>query len=144
MQDISAILIVEDNPTDAMLLRQALKRAKFCGIVKEVGTADLAYQWLISRLDNNEALPELVLLDLTLPGETGMEMLEKLKGNPVLTAMKVVVYSGSSRPQDIIRARHLGADWYFVKKAEPQDLNFIMLELARICAQPATEANYEL
>jgi DNA-binding response OmpR family regulator len=136
--DIKAILIVEDSPTDAMLLKQAFKRAKFDGLVEVVGSADLAYSWIISRLDQKQDLPELVLLDLGLPGETGMEMLEKLKGNPVLKAMRVVVFSGSSRPQDIVQARHLGAEWYFVKKSEPKDLNFVVMELARICSLPSS------
>ncbi len=137
MFSISTILIVDDSAADVLLLKMALKRGHFEGHVESVGTTDLAYQWLVGRLDSNEPLPGLILLDLGLPGESGLEMLEKLKGNPVLSKMKVVVFSGSSRPQDIIRARHLGAAWYFVKKSQPTDLNFIVKELARIGSEPS-------
>ncbi len=134
MKDISAILIVEDNPTDVMLVKYAFKRANFNGLLKEVGTADRAYKWLVQRLDRGEGLPELVLLDLGLPDETGMEMLAKLKGTPQLAEMRVVVFSGSQRPADMAQARDLGADWYFVKQANPRDLDFIVAELKRLCS----------
>jgi two-component system, chemotaxis family, response regulator Rcp1 len=135
MKDISAILIVEDDPTDVMLIKQAFKRANFRGLLKEVGTADLAYKWLVERLDSGEGLPELVLLDLGLPDETGMEMLAKLKGTPQLAKMRAVVFSGSRRPTDMAKARDLGADWYFVKQSSPRDLDFIVTELKRICSE---------
>lgn len=138
MFSISTILIVDDSVADVLLLKMALKRNHFEGHIESVGTTDLAYQWLMGRLDSEDTLPELILLDLGLPGESGLEMLEKLKSNPVLSPMKVIVFSGSSRPQDIVRARHLGAAWYFVKKSEPKDLNFIVKELARICQEPSS------
>jgi CheY-like chemotaxis protein len=134
MPDSLTVLMVEDNPTDILLIEHAFKRAKLGGSFKSVNKADEAYRWLMERLDNGESLPDLVMLDLNLPEESGMEMLAKLKSTPRLSEMKIVVFSGSESHQDMAKARSLGADWYFVKQADVRDLDLIVQQLERLCA----------
>ena len=87
---------------------------------------------MVERLDSSLPLPNLVLLDLGLPDESGLEMLEKLKSAPILSAMKVVVFSGSKSTKDMSKARELGAEWYFIKPSNPADLKFVVQELIGI------------
>ncbi len=67
--------------------------------------------------------PELILLDLMLPGVSGFEVLQNVKSNPVMADTKVIVFSNLGADEDIIKARELGADEYMVKS------NFTLDEL---------------
>lgn len=134
LNDIGSVMIVEDNPTDLLLLKQAFKRANYGGKLEEADSADEAYRKLLARIDEQSGLPDLILLDLGLPGESGMEMLKKLKAHPPLAGMHVVVYSGSQNSEDMAKARALGARWYFVKQSSSRELDFVLQELAHICS----------
>lgn len=127
-----SLLLVDDDPADVELMKEALARASFDCTVEDVGTADEAYFVLARRLSEDQGLPDLILLDLSLPGESGLEMLGKLQSVPELSKMKVVVLSGSSDSEDMSQARKLGATWYFVKQTKPQDLDYLVKELLRI------------
>ncbi len=68
-------------------------------------------------------VPELVLLDLMLPGVSGFEVLSSIKSNQALADTKVIVFSNLGADEDIIKAKELGADEYMVKS------NFTLDEL---------------
>lgn len=68
-------------------------------------------------------VPELVLLDLMLPGVSGFEVLSSIKSNQALTDTKVIVFSNLGADEDIIKAKELGAEEYMVKS------NFTLDEL---------------
>ena len=87
---------------------------------------------MVKRIDESLPLPNLVLLDLGLPDETGMEILQKLKSEKALQQMKVVVFSGSKSTRNMSKAKELGAEWYFVKPDNPSDLRYIAQELVAI------------
>ena len=105
-----AILIVEDNPADVLLLTEAFERI---GWAPEVILARNGLEAL-ARLAQGPA-PELVLMDLNLPIMNGREVLSALQGDPALARLPVVVLSGSEWEQDTVAALGVPGDRYFVK-----------------------------
>lgn len=126
------ILAVEDSESDLRLLIHTLKQCGFKGEFLSASSADEAYRLMVERLNQSLPLPHLVLLDLGLPDESGMEMLRKLKSEEALAKMKVVVFSGSKSTKNMAKAKELGAEWYFVKPDNPSDLKYIVQELIGI------------
>ena len=110
------VLIVDDNPADASLVRRALLEGGVCGSVLLAEDGPEA----LDRLRRPGGRPDLVLLDLNLPGMTGQEILSEIRKDPSLRGLPVVVLSGSSWEGDAAEARALGADLYLVK---PDDLD---------------------
>jgi len=116
------ILVAEDELGDVVLLRRAFTKA---GVDVPVHFARDG-QEVIDYLEGKPPfenpvkypLPNLVLLDLRLPRVDGFQVLEWLRAQPGLCRILVVVFSGSSNPEDISRAYALGANSYVVK---PQD-----------------------
>jgi CheY-like chemotaxis protein len=110
------ILIVEDSPADARILRMAINKrdATIGTILFEDGAR--AFRYFSSYRDNGESPPcDLILLDLNLPHVSGFEILEFLKADPQLMKIPVVVLSGSSSHEDIERCYAAGANSYLCK-----------------------------
>jgi chemotaxis family two-component system response regulator Rcp1 len=115
------ILLVEDNPGDVRLTREALKEAKVRNnlAVANDGVEALAY---LRRETPHEgaARPDLVLLDLNLPRKDGREVLAEIKADPDLRRLPVVVLTTSTAEQDILESYNLYANCYITK---PVDLD---------------------
>ena len=77
-------------------------------------------QELIDYLKSVAKFPDLILLDLNMPGKNGFETLTEIKSNPVLKNLKVIIFSTSNSENDIAQAKKCGAENYFIK---PSDLN---------------------
>ncbi|CAN5834996.1 response regulator [soil metagenome] len=115
------ILLVEDNPGDVRLTREALREGKVRNNlnVASDGVEALAYL----RREGQYAgatRPDLILLDLNLPKKDGREVLAEIKQDPSLRHIPVVILSSSPAEQDIIRAYDLHANCYVTK---PVDLD---------------------
>jgi len=108
------ILVVEDNPNDIFLLKSAFEEAASDINVSffEDGTGVVGH--LESRQQQIPA-PELLLLDLNIPGRDGFEVLEWLRRQPGLRKMPVIIFSSSGAAADIDQAYELGANSYLVK-----------------------------
>lgn len=110
------ILLVEDNPGDVRLTREALKEGKVRNVLSVVQDGVEALAFL-----NREgayataARPDLILLDLNLPKKGGQEVLAEIKESPSLRAIPVVVLTTSSAEQDILRTYNLHANCYITK-----------------------------
>ena len=115
------ILLVEDNPGDVRLTREALREGEVASHLHVAGDGEAALECL-RRLDGCAHLPrpDLVLLDLNLPRKGGHEVLAEIKADPLLRGLFVVVLSMSKAEADIHRAYELEADCYVVK---PIDLD---------------------
>jgi CheY-like chemotaxis protein len=115
------ILLVEDNSTDAQLVVRAFTRARLTNPVKVVVDGEEALDYLnrtgryLGRLSRP---PQLVLLDLNLPGISGMEVLRQIKKNKATRQIPVVVLTGSLHDRNIIECGRLGAENYIVKPVE--------------------------
>ncbi|MGD0258522.1 MAG: response regulator [Verrucomicrobiota bacterium] len=128
-----AILYVEDEETDVMLLQHVLTKAGIGNSLRTVKDGKAAKDYLAGdgpfadrRL---HPLPGLVLLDLNLPYWSGFEVLEWIRQEPQLRRLPVVIFTSSSRPDDIARAYDAGANAYLVKPNALADLSTLALAL---------------
>ena len=112
--DIS-ILLVEDSPTDAAILSAALDDVGCQWPIQVAQTADEALNVLQQLDDASHSHPQLILLDLNLPGKTGHEILKEIKCNAVWCAIPIIVLSSSATPHDIYKSYQLHANAYITK-----------------------------
>jgi CheY-like chemotaxis protein len=111
------ILLIEDDPGDIMLTREAFADHKLRNrlVVYSDGRQALRY---LRREGPDSSLPDLILLDLNLPGLDGRDLLTQLSADPVLSAIPVVVLTNSLAEQDILRARRLRVADYVCKPVD--------------------------
>ena len=115
------ILLIEDNPADVELARQCFLESKIPNEVHAASNADAAFAFL-RRTGQfaNAPRPDLVLLDLNLPGIDGREILGAIKSDPDLQLIPVVVLTTSDADSDVREAYRLQANSYLRK---PVDLD---------------------
>ena len=122
-----AILLVEDNPADVRLTKEALKDAKVHHALHQVGDGLSALAFLRREGKYNDApRPDLVLLDLNLPGKDGREVLQNIKSDPALQTIPVVVLTTSSADEDILRTYNLHANCYVTKPVDYNQFGIII------------------
>jgi two-component system, chemotaxis family, response regulator Rcp1 len=124
------ILLVEDNPGDARLTREALRDGKIHNKLHHVrdGVEALSFLRREGRFVNN-LVPDLILLDLNLPRKDGRTVLAELKEDAQLRLIPVVVLTTSEAEQDVLRTYELHANCYIVK---PVDLEKFMVVVRAI------------
>ncbi len=110
------LLVVEDEESDALILREALAAAKGCSSCRlEVAATSAAGLELLRKSVAAGAPPALVLLDLRLPGESGFKFLERLRADPALPLLPVIVLTTSRSHTDVREAYARGANAFVVK-----------------------------
>jgi chemotaxis family two-component system response regulator Rcp1 len=115
------ILLVEDNPGDVDLAREALENSKIDNLIHAVGNGEEAMDFLRRKGKYADApRPDLVLLDLNLPRKDGREVLAEIKSDEDLKRIPVVILTSSKDEEDILKAYNLHANCYITK---PMDLN---------------------
>ena len=118
------ILLVEDNPGDVRLAKEALKESKVRNklYVVEDGVEAMAF---LRRQDKyaDAPYPDLILLDLNLPRKSGREVLVEIKTDENLKRIPVVVLTVSRAEEDILRSYNNYANCYITK---PLDFNQFM------------------
>ncbi|WP_306056791.1 response regulator [Natronococcus wangiae] len=121
--DDTDILLVEDNPGDVRLLREALAVTDIPHRLHVVtdGTEALDYVYRRNGFDD-AAQPDLILLDLNLPQTDGHDVLNELKADPQHSRIPIIVLSSSSEDEDIRRAYAAGANAYLTKPVDPNEL----------------------
>ena len=122
----TAILLVEDDANDVILIRRAFAKAEIKNPVYTVEDGDAAVAYLAGEgayADRDEhPLPGVVLLDLKLPRRSGLEVLEWVRQSPTLRRLPIVVLTSSRESADVNRAYDLGANSYLVKPHSTEDL----------------------
>ncbi len=119
MQDKPTILIIEDDPADVRLLREALRESSLHPTLYILGDGSAAIRFLDElRQENSQSLPHLVLLDLNLPQKSGFDILRHIKGEDNLKRIPVIVLSSSQNPDDIAKAYDLHANCYLTKPVD--------------------------
>ncbi|WP_106827902.1 hybrid sensor histidine kinase/response regulator [Parabacteroides pacaensis] len=109
-----AILIVDDVPTNVMLVQAILKKQGYTLYTADNGP---------KALDICETkLPNLVLLDIMMPGMDGYEVLKRLKDNPKTNHIPVIIMSALSDMQSIVKGYQLGAIEYVTKPFQREEL----------------------
>jgi chemotaxis family two-component system response regulator Rcp1 len=118
------VLLVEDNPGDVRLTKEALKEGKLLNQLTVVGDGVEALSFLRRQgIYADAPQPELILLDLNLPKKDGREVLAEIKADPNLRRIPVVVLTTSSSEEDILKIYDLHANCYITK---PVDLEQFM------------------
>jgi two-component system response regulator len=115
------ILLVEDNPGDARLAREALQDAKVHNTLHWVDNGEEAMDFL--RKEGKHARvprPDLILLDLNLPRKDGREVLAEIKGDADLKRIPVVILTVSRDEEDVMKTYNLHANCFITK---PLDLD---------------------
>jgi CheY-like chemotaxis protein len=119
------VLLIEDEPSDAALIARAFDRAQFAGSIEHVLNARAGLDWLRQRIELGDPaeLPGLVLLDLKLPGMSGLEFLVEMRTMPQLRQVPVVVLATAHDADTINRAYEQGANSFLVKTPDPDEVN---------------------
>lgn len=111
---LPTLLLVEDNAGDAELLRLALEETVALDlVVRNSGSG--AQRLLQAALAGERERPDLVVLDLNLPGLSGLELLEWVKAEPGLRSLPVIVLSSSSAARDVHASYERHANAYLCK-----------------------------
>lgn len=112
------VLLVEDNPGDVRLVREAFREGK---VPKRIQVAEDGVQALAHLRNRKEdgamCRPDLILLDLNLPKKNGHEVLAEIRADDQLKRIPVIVFTSSAAQQDIQRAYGLHANCYVTKPA---------------------------
>lgn len=120
------VLVAEDNPDDALLLRRALSKAGIPSRLKIVSDGEelLLYLQAKGAYADRQAcpMPSLIILDLKMPRRSGLEVLEWIAENPDLAVVPTIVLSASNLENDVRTAYNLGANTYFVKPTTFEEL----------------------
>src|SRR5271165_1602483 len=112
------ILLAEDDRTTASLIKIALQRTGVSHDLDMVHDGDAA----IAALERPDAIADLLLLDLHMPGKNGFEVLQHVKNQEHLRRIPVVMLSSSEIQGDVNRAYDLHANAYVVKRPDFSDL----------------------
>ncbi|HEX4763186.1 MAG TPA: response regulator [Usitatibacter sp.] len=111
----AVVLVVEDDDDTAALAMRALERGGYAvGRAKDSKETAAYLQRLV--------IPELILLDVELPGIDGFKMLSHLRAHPKLATVAVVMFTSRSSREDVVRGITLGADGYIAKPIAPKTL----------------------
>ena len=141
----ATILLVEDDPGDQKLITVSLKNQK---IGNKVYTADsgeeaMDFLYLRGKYSHETSRPDLVLLDLNMPGMGGKEFLRQIKGDEKMKSIPVIILTSSDSDDDIIDTYNLHASGYVKKPVKLEDFKRVMKQINEywfvICRLPPRE-----
>jgi chemotaxis family two-component system response regulator Rcp1 len=115
------ILLVEDSRADAKIIERALRESAVSHRLTVISDGQSALDYLFGLHDERipaDQEPDLILLDLNLPGIDGCGVLKEIKADPMLRTIPVVILTTSHREEDVVRTYLAGANTYIPKPAE--------------------------
>ena len=137
MKKSPVILVVEDNPGDIRLIKEALNTSSIEPILYFARDGLEATRFLETRMQ--DGFPHLMVLDLNLPKKSGFQVLQFVKRNEMLKRIPVIVLSSSQSPDDIAKAYDLQANCFLTKPANfeafisvVQALEYFWLRVAKL------------
>lgn len=116
------VVLVEDNPGDALITEEAFEQAKVAVnlVVCEDGPSAVSH--LGSTVGTGgPPMPDLILLDLNLPGMSGLQVLEHIRTHDDLKHIPVIVMTSSTAPEDVLAAYRGHANSFISKPVRPQE-----------------------
>lgn len=122
--EIKKILLIEDDPEERLTLSRALKKEGY--IVFEAPTGEEGIKVF------KEGKPDLVILDVVLPGIDGWEVLKRIKKGPLSRKTPVMMLTGKTKNADKIKGYEIGADYYVTK---PYDINKLILVIKSLISE---------
>ena len=118
------VLVGDDSEDDRLFMRRMLRHLPEITLVREVQSGDEVISYLTGTAPYGDRrihpLPDLMILDLKMPSQTGHDVLRWLRSNG-RSEMRVIIVSGSSLPADIAASLELGAAAYHRKSAEKEE-----------------------
>jgi CheY-like chemotaxis protein len=136
------ILLIEDAENDVVLLRRVLAKTGLAARLEVVTDGEMAIRWLTEQLADAEngraVLPRAILLDLKLPGVSGLEVLRWIRAQSQLDRTIVGICSSSGIDAHVTEASGLGADAYLLKYPTPGQLTSLLAAPDRqsVAAEP--------
>ena len=118
MAGLKPILLVEDNPNDIELTLAALESSQLANQIVICRDGAEALDWIYRRGQHESRQvqdPAVVLLDLKLPKVDGLQVLEKVKGDPATRGIPVVMLTSSREETDVVKSYNLGVNAFVVK-----------------------------
>jgi len=106
------IIIVENDEDEQFFMKEGFDAAGLFNIVGQVKNGDLLMEWLVEHPD---ALPDIILSDLNMPGKNGYDIIEEVKASPLYAHIPVIITSTSSTTTIVNKCLALGASDYLVK-----------------------------
>ena len=118
------LLLVEDEPSDAMLVRHAMSEGKVVASLYHAKDGHEALEYLEAAYADGAQTtkPDLILLDLNMPRMDGREFLSRLRADPRFKTLPVVVLTTSTIERDVEQAYGLGANSFITKPVDVDDL----------------------
>ena len=117
--DLVDVLLVEDDPGDVLMTREAFEHYRIPNSLHVVGDGEQALHFLRKTGEYADVpTPGLILLDLNLPRRNGLEVLAELKADDALLSIPVVVLTTSQAQEDILRSYSLHANAYISKPVD--------------------------
>jgi CheY-like chemotaxis protein len=113
---INSIVLADDDSDDHLLFKDVIQQVSPAFQLTMVSDG-LKLANLLKHY-----LPDLLFLDLDMPGKSGLECLVEIRANPGLKGLPVIVFSATSRPANIATAYEMGADLFLVKPSTYADL----------------------
>jgi two-component system, chemotaxis family, response regulator Rcp1 len=115
------ILLIEDSRADAKIIERALREGDVSHRLTVISDGKNALDYLFKLRDaalSADREPDLILLDLNLPGMNGCQVLTRIKSDPYLRMIPVVILTTSEREEDIVQTYQAGANTYITKPDE--------------------------
>lgn len=139
------IMLIEDDLGDQKLIKMSLKEQKITNIPVVVSSAEEALCYLKKNEtpDSKNVLPDLILLDLNMPGMGGKEFLRQIKADPQFEAIPVVILTTSDSDKDILESFRLQAAGYIKKPVNLTDFQEVMQTLTDYWFTICRRLNYE-
>jgi len=125
------ILLIEDDPGDQKLIKNSLNNQRIGNELSIAETAEEALEYLDHGKtgDSEYPIPDLILLDLNMPGMGGKEFLKRIKADDQLDTIPVVILTTSDSEQDILESYKLHAAGYIKKPVTLQGFQDIIAQL---------------
>jgi CheY-like chemotaxis protein len=128
--DLISVLLVDDDPGDVLLVREAFNDHKVGNLLSVVSDGVEAIEYVRAQGSYGDASrPDLILLDLNLPRKSGTEVLQEIKSDPELSTIPVVVLTTSEAEEDILRAYKLHANAYITKPVDFEQFTRIVHQI---------------
>lgn len=128
------IVAIDDNPGDIYLLREAVRLSSGNHTLAAFTNAESAASYLRGTRSQE---PQIILLDINLPGLSGIDFLRELKKDKNLQRIPVIVLSTSSDPRDILAAYDSHASCYIVKRMDVDDHLGVLMQVVQFWASTA-------
>lgn len=128
------ILLVDDSEDDVLVAKKAFAGQDGPHVLETVSTAEEALDYLKRRgryADRKTGLPDILLLDINMPGMDGVDLLRNLKADPELRKIPVVMLTTSAAREDIARCYECGAASYITKPSSMSEFRKVAADFGR-------------